>query len=901
MNARYGEKTFNTFLTKFTVSLFQNKNTFRNSIREISDYFSLRGLILFIQDKPPAYRIFSGGRESGENRAYNFVYFDRLLEEEIAYYIDKEAVLGEYAAESNLITDLDLRNPYFIPLKNASISGFIIADTLEEKSFSADAANALESVCSILISGLTFVNKKLPAFPDNKHNIDANVSLIDAYPEGVFLTDLEGIIITSNETGAERLGSIKKEVIGKNICKDFKKYISDLRVEKFFATAKTGKPQHFDDEVDGRVFNSRLLPVHNNETGAMDRIAIISVDITEKRKMHVEKLLNESKFRIIFDQAPIGIAALEIYGKMSRMNRRFSEILGYNEDDWEAFSFSKLVHPGYAHYIEAELLKLVKNEIDGINEEIKMIRKNGSVACINLVISNAHAGSDYPPFLIVMIEDISERRTMRDALNLVQEKFRASADNMADGFAVYKAVRNASGVIIDFKCDYINRAGLKLYRKEREDVIGKNMLEVFPDRKETGLFDQYCYVVEENIPFVCQSLPVKYNYEDPNEKESYVNMKVFKMADGIAVIWEDVTEAKKAERELKESRSRYKALAHNFPNGSVLLFDREMHYVIADGTDILNESGENNVIGKTIYQLYAHEIWEILEPNYKAAFEGKSAMFDINYKDKIYEVQVKPIVGDDGVSEYGMALFQNITDIREFEGKLQKLNDDKDKFFSIIAHDLKNPFTALLGYTEILNDDFEQLSIEKLRMFSSSLHKSARSVYALLENLLQWSRLQTGRIDFHPARFMLRNVINQAVDVFNINAAKKDVQLIVSADPLIAVNADENMTETILRNLLSNAIKFTKEKGQVRISAMEEGSFVRVTVEDTGVGISESDIDKLFIIGKKVMPVGMEEEKGSGLGLILCKEFVEKNGGTITVESHEGKGTKFVFTLPLAY
>ncbi|HEX2982852.1 MAG TPA: HAMP domain-containing sensor histidine kinase, partial [Ignavibacteriales bacterium] len=170
------------------------------------------------------------------------------------------------------------------------------------------------------------------------------------------------------------------------------------------------------------------------------------------------------------------------------------------------------------------------------------------------------------------------------------------------------------------------------------------------------------------------------------------------------------------------------------------------------------------------------------------------------------------------------------------------------------------------------------------------------------ENLLQWSRLQTGRIDFNPARFMLKNVVFKAVDVFQINAARKNIQIIVSVDPLASVSADMNMAEAIFRNLLSNAIKFTPENGKVKITSEEsaDGKSVSVTVEDTGVGISKTDIEKLFIIGSKVMPHGMEEEKGSGLGLILCKEFVEKNGGTIYVESEEGKGTKFIFTLPKA-
>lgn len=895
IETRTGEKDFNAFLTKFTLHLFQNKLTFRSSIEEINGFFNLRRIAIFSLGQAPAYRIFSGGGGFPENKWYEFVYFDSMRQSGSSGYIDAELACGSFAPEANLLTELNIKNPFLIPLSGAPFQGFILADTGEGKEITLRDACRLETACSILINS---VRAKLNKGNDEGFMPEGDASaLLNAITETAFLTDLYGNVLSASETAAARFEVPVEEFIGKNVFIDFGDKATELRKDRFREAVRTGKTVNFEEKRGAKTYDNRIYPSLDGD-GSITKLAFFSVDITDKKVRAAEKLLNEKKFRLVFEAAPIGIAALEMYGSLSRINKRFFEILGYDGDEWEAYEFEKLIHPGYSDFIKSEIQRLISKEIIFINEEITMLRKGGKSAHVNLVISNAHAGSDYPPFLIVMIEDLSERRSMREALNLVEEKFKSAADNMMDGFGIFRAVRDRSGHITDFQCDYINDAGSRAINIEKKYLLGKKMIASFPHLKETELFTGYSLVVEENIPFVKQSLPIRLAPEDTDDKLRYVNIKCYKMADGVAVVWEDVTEARIAEKEFKDNQRRYKALAHNFPNGSVLLFDKEMRYVLADGTDIINETGVSSVIGRKICELYSPELCDKLLPHYKAAFEGKSAMFDITYKGKIYEVQVKPIENEDGLPEYCMALFQNISDIREYEGKLQKLNDDKDRFFSIIAHDLKNPFTALLGYTEILAEDFDQLSIEKLRMFSLSLHKSARSVYALLENLLQWSRLQTGRVDFNPVRFMLKNVVFKAADVFQINAAKKNIQVIVSIDPLMAVKADMNMVETVFRNLLSNAIKFTPENGKVKISTSEDGNFARVIVEDSGVGISRNDLDNLFIIGKKVMPAGMEDEKGSGLGLILCKEFVEKNGGTITVESEPGKGSRFIFTLP---
>lgn len=236
--------------------------------------------------------------------------------------------------------------------------------------------------------------------------------------------------------------------------------------------------------------------------------------------------------------------------------------------------------------------------------------------------------------------------------------------------------------------------------------------------------------------------------------------------------------------------------------------------------------------------------------------------------------------------------------LTEQQEELRELNISKDKFFSIIAHDLRSPFTSLIGYSDFLASELDTLSNEEIQLFSDKILRSARAVFNLLENLLQWSRIQTGRIEYGPTNFALNDIVTDIIDLYQVNALKKEIALKVDVDPDLVVYADKNMVDTIIRNLLSNAIKFTYPKGTVSINALQQKSDIIVEVVDTGTGISKKDLANLFRIDKQISRQGTQEEAGTGLGLILCKEFVEKNGGEITVESTPGTGTTFRFTLP---
>ncbi|MBU1099068.1 MAG: PAS domain-containing protein [Bacteroidetes bacterium] len=254
----------------------------------------------------------------------------------------------------------------------------------------------------------------------------------------------------------------------------------------------------------------------------------------------------------------------------------------------------------------------------------------------------------------------------------------------------------------------------------------------------------------------------------------------------------------------------------------------------------------------------------------------------------------------DIMEEKAFELVQLNLKLEDSEEALSKLNASKDKFFSIIAHDLKSPFTALLGYTDILVQDFDELTNEEIQEFIGSLHETSRSVFQLLEGLLNWSRVQTGRMPYEPENFDVFELCLLVVKLFSRNAERKNIKLVNCIPESTIVFADKEMVNGVIRNLVSNAIKFTPAEGSITIETAEVGEFLEVKVCDTGVGISQADIEKLFKIDVHHTTKGTENEMGTGVGLILCKELVEKNGGSIWVTSEANVGTNFIFTLPKA-
>jgi len=237
--------------------------------------------------------------------------------------------------------------------------------------------------------------------------------------------------------------------------------------------------------------------------------------------------------------------------------------------------------------------------------------------------------------------------------------------------------------------------------------------------------------------------------------------------------------------------------------------------------------------------------------------------------------------------------------ILQYTDELKELNATKDKFFSIIAHDLRNPFSSLLGFSELLVKNAQKYTPEKIQQFASNMYNTAKQTYTLLENLLEWSRLQTGKLVPNFENILPEKLVFEVKSICNLQAQSKQIEIITIIETNDSFLADKEMIKTVLRNLISNAIKFTFPQGKIFIRTYCQNNQIIFSVIDTGIGIEEQNLSKLFKIESKLSKSGTFDEKGTGLGLVLCKEFISKHDGTIWAESEFGQGSTFSFALQL--
>jgi PAS domain S-box-containing protein len=351
--------------------------------------------------------------------------------------------------------------------------------------------------------------------------------------------------------------------------------------------------------------------------------------------------------------------------------------------------------------------------------------------------------------------------------------------------------------------------------------------------------------------------------------------------------------------------------------------------IVASRTDnvVLIADREGNIewVNKALTNVYGYQPPEIVGMNladFSTNIHIKEYMDDcIRYKrtftyetyasnkggEKFWtQTTITPIIENDEISRL-VAIDTDISRIKEIEAELrtqkenlEHLNAMKDKFFTIIAHDMKNPFASLISITGSLAESYEGMSKEEVKFYLKRISKSANLLHNLLDNLLQWATSQTGNIDYNPEHLEINEILHSIGILMKINADKKDITIHHDQHQKLSVFADKNMLLTILRNLVSNAIKYSETGSIVNLSAvLSSENEVMVSVEDQGIGLSNEDIGKLFRIDVKTKSIGTSKEKGTGLGLILCKEFVERNGGQIWVESQPNKGSTFKFTLPV--
>lgn len=249
--------------------------------------------------------------------------------------------------------------------------------------------------------------------------------------------------------------------------------------------------------------------------------------------------------------------------------------------------------------------------------------------------------------------------------------------------------------------------------------------------------------------------------------------------------------------------------------------------------------------------------------------------------------------------KYLVGVIHDITERKKTENSLKELIATKDKLFSIIAHDLRSPFNSIIGFSELLIENSNDILLEDSEQYIKIINSAAKNTLILLDNLLNWAKSQTGQLSFNPEKILFSEVVQEIITLSKTIAKSKNITLEYAGTDNLEIFVDVNMLNTVLRNLISNAIKFTNVGGHIKVNAELKQDQVEITISDNGIGINKEKCTELFFITSNTTTPGTADENGSGLGLVLCKEFIQKNNGDIWVESEENKGSNFIFTLPI--
>ena len=497
-------------------------------------------------------------------------------------------------------------------------------------------------------------------------------------------------------------------------------------------------------------------------------------------------------------------------------------------------------------------------------------------------------------------EDISEQKNAEQALRNSEKQF---SDLMAVSPDIILMHKNGKVV-------YANQTACLRSEYSIDELLGANILDFISPAHHDSVIKNINKrnagesVADYECDFILKSGMVRTDIVRST-------VTTFNNEPVILTILFDITDRKLAENQLRESEQKFKALADSTAV-AILAYQNDKFIYANPAAETISGYSLNEIIGMNFWHFTAPEFQLPLRERAgkRQAGEKLSPSFEFRIITKYCVEKWVSLAGSQILFAGKPAVLISVIDINslktaELEIKkrnldLLRINAEKDKLFSIIAHDLKGPFHGLIGLSDILMDPSQHLPYDQVVAVSRNLNDSAQQLYKLLQNLLEWSSFQQGLIKFNPVKLNLASLIAGSIAPFDELALQKEITLLNHVPSSLNVFADEEMVNIVVRNLISNAIKFSFRGGNIRITAFQlDNQFIQILVCDNGIGMDISLINKLFHVGEKVSTPGTEGEPSSGLGLVLCKEFVEKHNGTIRVESVKNFGSTFYFTLPL--
>ena len=666
-----------------------------------------------------------------------------------------------------------------------------------------------------------------------------------------------------------------------------------------------------------------------------------------RNRKKLEKILHESdaKYHILFENSPDAYLILidgvfvdcnETTEKMFLGNR--TQIIGKSPVD-----LSPEFQPNGKKSLEYAAEMIIKSIQTG-KSTFEWVYSRFDGKEIMVEVSLAFMKLDGKPALFSSLRSIDERKQIEEKLKESEKRFKTIFNEAPLGIAL---IDSLTGHIYE-----VNSMFAKIAGRTTEEMSSVNWMNItHPDDIKKDL---------ENMALMnagkISGFQMEKRYIHPDESQVWINMTIAPVytedkahPQHLSMI-EDITERKRAEKALSETQAILRAAMDNSPAGIVIVNapDGVISYLNDTGLSILGRERES-IINKIGIDKYVEQ-WKIIDfdgnpleseeiPLTRAVKYGERCSLEFIIQrasddDRILLFNASPIRNEDGKIMAGIAVFLDITERKQVEENLkanetilQDLNADKDQFISILAHDLKNPFNTILGYLDLLTENIRVYNIDKIEKQISIINNSAQSTYNLLLDILMWARSQSGKISFAPKSTSFPEILTVILPETQPIANAKKISVNHVSSEEINVFADIDMLKTILRNLISNSIKYTNLGGSINVK-VEEFDYSKISMKDTsltnsqidklsaenrfpkehyhiisisddGVGIAPEVLNKLFTVSKIKSTKGTNNESGTGLGLSLCKEFVERHGGTIWAESKPGKGSTFYFTLPV--
>jgi PAS domain S-box-containing protein len=728
--------------------------------------------------------------------------------------------------------------------------------------------------------------------------------IAETISDSIIVVDTGGKIILWNKASETLFGHSKADVSGKFLGKALglfdEEYFNNIIDE--VNKNKSWKINLTFNRGDGKkeIVESRFSQL---PSGTM--LVVHFTNITEKFTIEQQLKTSEERFKNILSLTDDIILTLEPDGVITYTNEKFTTVLGFS-NEIAGKNFRELIDP---HYLGKNTfdLKEFKNNPDK-KIELPLISKFGTFHFCTARFAPVLSANKTIKSINAFLSEINTAKKVEKDLFLFKTLFETSHDGIA--------------IMADGKIVLLNESFAKIFGyKKKEEIISYNILE-FVSSDDSLRVAEYLQLIEQRkeapgrIEFLARRKDRSVFYVEISPSVFNIESKTYTV-----INTRDFTERKRAQQAIRESEEKYRNITENIDD-FLFTFERIDHilrplFYTSSVEKITGYTQSEFLSDSTLFlKIIYPDDFQSVKKKLKSVMRSRLQISEemefriINKHGNIVWVRTKINIIRTTAGKvskiYGLVSDISLRKKAEEEltrstENLVKLNDTKDKFISIISHDLRTPFSSILGFTDLLLVD-DELTEDEKKQYVKFIQESSKSMLALVNSLLDWTRLQTGRIKFEPEKILAESIIRNSINSLSGTAFQKNISIISRVDENITIYADDSLMMQVFNNLISNAIKFTKPGGEIVITAMPsvKTRFYEFSVKDNGVGIKPENLPSLFRIDAKYSSEGTAGERGTGLGLSLVNEIIEKHGGIIWVESDYGFGSEFKFTLPIA-